>query len=235
MKLIVPKQEDVLLPINNSDLFFPVGRVFCVGRNYAEHAKEMGDDPDIDPPFFFLKSASCVVPASFERQTFISYPTRTSQFEYEVELVVALGKGGFNLSRAQACDAVLGYAVGLDMTRRDLQTEAKKKGRPWEVGKSFDQSAPISPIVLKNDDLAIDMANAEIGLKLNGRTMQISRTSNLTWSVEDIIAQLSQSFELRAGDVIMTGTPENVGPVNVGGNMLAWVDGLGAIEVSVTD
>lgn len=235
MKLIVPKQEDILLPINNSDLFFPVGRVFCVGRNYAEHAKEMGDDPDRDPPFFFLKSASCVVPASFERQTFISYPMCTSQFEYEVELVVVLGKGGFNLSRAQACDAVLGYAVGLDMTRRDLQTEAKKKGRPWEVGKSFDQSAPISPIVLKNDDLAIDMANAEIGLKLNGRTMQISRTSNLTWSVEDIIAQLSQSFELRAGDVIMTGTPENVGAVNVGGNMLAWVDGLGAIEVSVTD
>ncbi len=235
MKLIVPKQEDVFLPINNSDLFFPVGRVFCVGRNYAEHAKEMGDDPDRDPPFFFLKSASCVVPASFQRQTLIPYPTCTSQFEYEVELVVVLGKGGFNLSRAQACDAVLGYAVGLDMTRRDLQTQAKKKGRPWEVGKSFEQSAPISPIVLKNDDLTVDIANAEIGLKLNGRTMQISHTSNLTWSVEDVIAQLSQSFELRAGDVIMTGTPENVGPVNIGDSMLAWVDGIGAIEVSVTD
>lgn len=235
MKLIVQKQEDVLLAINNSDKLFPVGRVFCIGRNYAEHAKEMGDDPSIDQPFFFMKSASCVVPVQLNVFAQITYPMLTSKFEYEVELAVMLGKGGRNLSIAQSGDIVLGYAIGLDMTRRDLQQQAKLKGRPWEAGKSFDQSAPIGPITLKTDLVASDVLDAEIGLKVNGQTMQIGRTSNMTWGVAEVISHLSQSIELRAGDVIMTGTPENVGPVNIGDELFAWVSGLGSIDVRIID
>jgi fumarylpyruvate hydrolase len=232
---IIPEQKRVFLPVVESDQFFPVGRVYCVGRNYAEHSKEMGDDPERDPPFFFAKDASCVVPASFSDVTDISYPMASSQFEYEVELVIAIGKGGRNLTMEQAADTILGYAVGLDMTRRDLQAQAKKKGRPWEVGKSFDESAPISPILLKNDRLSVDVAKAEIGLKVNGDVKQVSRVSNLTWSIEEVICKLSEVFELRPGDLIMTGTPENVGAVVVGDEMVAWVEHLGEIRVSVTD
>lgn len=235
MTHIIPEQKRVFLPVVESDQFFPVGRVYCVGRNYAEHSKEMGDDPERDPPFFFAKDASCVVPASFSDVTDISYPMASSQFEYEVELVIAIGKGGRNLTMEQAADTILGYAVGLDMTRRDLQAQAKKKGRPWEVGKSFDESAPISPILLKNDRLSVDVAKAEIGLKVNGDVKQISRVSNLTWSIEEVICKLSEVFELRPGDLIMTGTPENVGAVVVGDEMRAWVEHLGEIRVSVTD
>lgn len=235
MKNIVSEQSRVYLPIVENDQAYPVGRVFCVGRNYAEHSKEMGDDPERDPPFFFVKDASSVVPSAFSDVTRIAYPMATSQFEYEVELVVALGEGGRNLSLQQAREAVLGYAVGLDMTRRDLQAQAKKKGRPWEVGKSFDESAPISPIALKTDLLAGNVAKAEIGLKVNGDLKQISNVANLTWSIEEIICKLSEVFELRPGDLIMTGTPENVGAVVVGDEMLAWVEHLGEIRISVTD
>lgn len=235
MTHIIPEQKRVFLPVVESDQIFPVGRVYCVGRNYAEHSKEMGDDPERDPPFFFAKDASCVVPAGFSDVTDISYPMASSQFEYEVELVIAIGKGGRNLTAEQAVDAILGYAVGLDMTRRDLQAQAKKKGRPWEVGKSFDESAPISPIRLKNDRLTVDVVKAEIGLKVNGDIKQISRVSNLTWSIAEVICKLSEVFELRPGDLIMTGTPENVGAVVVGDEMVAWVEYLGEIRVSVTD
>jgi fumarylpyruvate hydrolase len=235
VKHIVAEQKRVFLPVIDSDQVLPVGRVYCVGRNYAEHSKEMGDDPERDPPFFFAKDASSVVPVGFSEPSSISYPMSTSQFEYEVELVVAIGKGGANLTMEQAQEAVLGYAVGLDMTRRDLQAQAKKKGRPWEVGKSFDESAPISPIVLKNDLLSERVSKGEIGLKVNGELKQISHVSNLTWSIEEVICKLSEVFELRAGDLIMTGTPENVGSVVVGDEMLAWVEHLGEITVCVTD
>lgn len=235
MKYIVPEQKRVYLPIVDSDEVFPVGRVYCVGRNYAEHSKEMGDDPERDPPFFFAKDSSSVVPANFSAVTAISYPMASSQFEYEVELVVAIGKGGRHLTQEQAADSILGYAVGLDMTRRDLQAQAKKKGRPWEVGKSFDQSAPISPILIKSKKLTAKVREAEIGLKVNGEVKQLSRVSNLTWSIEEVICKLSDVFELRAGDVIMTGTPENVGAVIVGDDMVAWVEHLGEICVRVTD
>lgn len=234
MKNIVSEQSRVYLPIAESDQVYPVGRVFCVGRNYAEHSKEMGDDPERDPPFFFVKDASSVVPSAFSEVTHITYPMATSQFEYEVELVVALGKGGRSLSLQQAGEAVLGYAVGLDMTRRDLQAQAKKKGRPWEVGKSFDESAPISPILLKTDVLVDSISKAEIGLKVNNELKQISKIANLTWSIEEVICKLSEVFELRPGDLIMTGTPENVGAVVVGDEMQAWVEHLGEIKVSVT-
>jgi fumarylpyruvate hydrolase len=235
MKNIVPEQSRVYLPIVESDQVYPVGRVYCVGRNYAAHSKEMGDDPERDPPFFFAKDASCVVPAAFSEVTCIAYPMATSQFEYEVELIVAIGKGGRSLTLAQAGASILGYAVGLDMTRRDLQAQAKKKGRPWEVGKSFDESAPISPIYLKTDLLASNVSKAKIGLKVNGDLKQISSVANLTWSIEEIICKLSEVFELRPGDLIMTGTPENVGSVVVGDEMLAWVEHLGEIRVKVTD
>ncbi|TYL48655.1 fumarylacetoacetate hydrolase family protein [Marinomonas sp. IMCC 4694] len=235
MKNIVSEQARVYLPVVDSDQVFPVGRVYCVGRNYAEHAREMGDDPDRDPPFFFAKDASCVVPAALSQTTNIAYPMASTQFEYEVELVVALGKGGKNLTLEQAAEAVLGYAVGLDMTRRDLQGQAKKKGRPWEVGKSFDESAPVGPVFLKTDTLTKHLADANIGLKVNDELKQKSRISNLTWSIEEVICKLSDVFELRAGDLIMTGTPENVGPVLVGDEMLAWVEHLGDIRIKVTD
>lgn len=234
MKYIVEKQPAVLLPVTNSDDLFPVGRVYCVGRNYAEHSREMGDDPDRDPPFFFCKDASCVFPVSYGVNNTIRYPMATSQFEYEVELVVALGKGGMNLSLEQAKDSVLGYAVGLDMTRRDLQGQAKKKGRPWEMGKSFDQSAPIGPITLQSPELAISVASSAISLSVNGEIKQTSSVANLTWSIEEVICKLSEVFELRPGDLIMTGTPENVGPVVMGDSMLASIDVLGDITVSVT-
>ncbi|NLQ19147.1 fumarylacetoacetate hydrolase family protein [Marinomonas sp. M1K-6] len=235
MKHIVPEQKRIFLPIVDSDQLFPVGRVYCVGRNYAEHSKEMGDDPERDPPFFFAKDASNVVPALFSATTHIAYPMATSQFEYEVELVVAIGKGGRHLTLEQASEAILGYAVGLDMTRRDLQAQAKKKGRPWEVGKSFDESAPVSPILLKNNQLSAVVLKAEIGLKVNGEMKQVSHISNLTWSIEEVICKLSDVFELRPGDLIMTGTPENVGAVQAGDEIVAWVEHLGEIRVCVTD
>ncbi|BFM49431.1 fumarylacetoacetate hydrolase family protein [Marinomonas sp. THO17] len=235
MAFIIPLQQVVTLPIEGDDRLFPVSRVFCVGRNYAAHAREMGDDPDRDPPFFFKKDPSDLVCVDFFQSVAIHYPLATSQLEYEVELVVALGKGGVNLSIQQAREAILGYAVGLDMTRRDLQSQAKKKGRPWEVGKSFEQSAPISPILLSNDPLNEKMKGTEIGLQVNGQTKQLSTLAHLTWSIEEVICKLSEVYELRPGDLIMTGTPENVGSVVVGDEMHAWIDGLGSIKVKVID
>ncbi|AEF53742.1 fumarylacetoacetate (FAA) hydrolase [Marinomonas posidonica IVIA-Po-181] len=234
VKYIVPVQQQISLPIEGDDRFFPVGRVFCVGRNYAAHSREMGDDPDRDPPFFFKKDATCVIPVGFSEESSIVYPLATSQFEYEVELVVALAKGGSKLSIEDAEESILGYAVGLDMTRRDLQAQAKKKGRPWEVGKSFDESAPISPIVLKSEELSEKVRKAEIGLKVNSVVKQMSSVDHLTWSIEEVICKLSEVYELRPGDLIMTGTPENVGPVIEGDEMLAWVEGLGDISIRVT-
>ena len=232
---IVEEQEKVYLPIVGSDQYFPVGRVYCVGRNYAAHSREMGDDPDRDPPFFFAKDASCVLPVEFSNQTDLPYPMATQQFEYEVELVVAIGKGGKNLSIDQAQESILGFSVGLDMTRRDLQAQAKKKGRPWEVGKSFDLSAPMSPLVLNNAAIAKDLSNAEITLQVNSEIKQKSDISHLTWSIEEVICKLSEVFELRPGDLIMTGTPENVGAVKVGDVMDASIEHLGSISLKVTD
>lgn len=231
---IVDEQPRVYLPIKGSEQVLPVGRVFCVGRNYAAHAREMGDDPDRDPPFFFAKDASCVLPVGFSQPADLPYPMATKQFEYEVELVVAIGKGGVNLSLEQAQESILAYAVGLDMTRRDLQSQAKKKGRPWEVGKSFDLSAPISPLILANQIDSNTLSEREIRLNVNGQVKQQSYLSHLTWSIEEVISRLSQTFELRPGDLIMTGTPENVGPVEVGDVMKASVEGVGEIELRIS-
>ncbi len=232
------RQEFVFLPrdvvsldIDQSEKEFPVNRIFCVGRNYAEHSKEMGDDPERDPPFFFCKDSSSIVKSPFDGVSEVSYPSGTNQYEYEVELVVALSKGGKNLSEASASDAIFGYAVGLDMTRRDLQTQAKEKGRPWEVGKSFDQSAPMSPIKTVQQIGRINKGNIE--LKVDGVTKQKSDLSCLTWSVVEVISRLSNLFELHPGDLIMTGTPENVGSVEVGEMMSASIESVGGFQVKI--
>ncbi|ADZ92202.1 fumarylacetoacetate hydrolase family protein [Marinomonas mediterranea] len=219
------------LPILNSDKLFPINRVYCVGRNYAEHAREMGDDPDRDPPFFFCKDRTCVFPVPFSETRDLIYPSVTERLEYEVELVVALKSGGENLSREQAIESILGYSVGLDMTRRDLQTKAKKKGRPWEEGKAFDYSAPMSPICLKSDTLLKE--DEKISLQVNGDIKQLSSLDHLTWSVTEVIMKLSESFLLKPGDLIMTGTPENVGAVVVGDQITASIEGLGEIVLNV--
>ena len=228
---IVAPEPITFLPVVGTGQVFPVRRVYCVGRNYAEHAREMGDDPTRDLPFFFCKDRTCIVPASFSSVTEIPYAVGTEQFEYEVELVVALGSGGQSLTLEQADASVLGYAVGLDMTRRDLQAQAKKKGRPWESGKAFSNSAPISEIMLRKDaDL---MKEGRISLAVNSVMKQDSNLTHLTWSIAEVIVKLSEQFELHPGDLIMTGTPENVGPVVVGDRINAAVEGVGQIELVV--
>ena len=218
------------LPVAGSEQQFPVNRIFCVGRNYAAHAREMGKDPDRDPPFFFMKPANAVVVAG-EGEVTIPYPPKTANFHHEIELVVAIGKGGANIPVAQALEHVYGYAVGLDMTRRDIQLEARDKGRPWEFGKSFAQSAPIGPI-----RRALEVGHVlegEIALTVNGEARQKSDVSKLIWSVAESIAYLSEYETLEPGDIIMTGTPEGVNAVQRGDLMVGSVAGLDAIRVRV--
>ncbi|MCZ2720590.1 fumarylacetoacetate hydrolase family protein [Marinomonas sp. 15G1-11] len=228
---IFPPKEVVSLSIFESDQAFPVNRIFCVGRNYAEHAREMGDDPDRDPPFFFCKDVSSVLEVPFSGLSSIPYPAGTERYEYEAELVVALSKGGKDISKSDALDFIFGYSIGLDMTRRDLQTQAKKKGRPWEVGKSFELSAPLTPIKTTQQVGLLDEGLIE--LKVDGVVRQSSNLSNLTWSVAEIISHLSKVFELHPGDLIMTGTPENVGPVDIGETMQVFIEGLGGFDLKV--
>jgi len=208
---------------------FPVYRVFCVGRNYAAHAREMGKDPDREPPFFFMKPAAAVVDA--ERAATVPYPPKTGNFQYEAELVAAIGKSCRNASAQSALECVLGYAVGLDMTRRDLQLEARDKGRPWEFGKSFAQSAPIG-MIHRVADVGHPVSGA-ITLEVNGQVRQTSDISKMIWSVAECIVHLSAHEALEPGDLIMTGTPEGVGPVAVGDTMRAAIGGLSEIRVSV--
>ncbi|CAH2904334.1 MAG: Fumarylacetoacetate hydrolase family protein [uncultured Paraburkholderia sp.] len=207
-----------------------MNRVFCVGRNYEAHAREMGKDPDRDPPFFFMKPAHAVVQAGAD-EVAIPYPPKTANFHHEIELVVAIGKGGSNIPIEKALEHVFGYAVGLDMTRRDLQLDAREKGRPWEFGKSFPKSAPIGPIHRADTQEAV--GHAVIWLNVNGETRQSSDISKLIWSVAECIAYLSQYDTLEPGDLIMTGTPEGVGPVLQGDLMRGAIGGLGEILVRV--
>lgn len=209
---------------------FPVNRIFCVGRNYAAHAREMGKDPDRDPPFFFMKPACAAVAVGTEGVT-IPYPPMTANFHHEIELVAVIGKGGANIPVEKALEHVYGYAVGLDMTRRDLQLDARDKGRPWEFGKSFAQSAPIGPI-----HRAADIGHpqqAVIALTVNGEARQSSDIAKLIWSVAESIACLSQYETIEPGDVIMTGTPEGVNAVKRGDEMRGSIAGLGEIVVKV--
>jgi fumarylpyruvate hydrolase len=215
------------LPIRGSSALFPVRRVYCVGRNYAEHAIEMGFDPDKEPPFFFQKNPDNIVPGGGD----FPYPSATSDVHHEVELVVALAKGGENISIDSALSHVFGYAVGLDMTRRDLQGEAKKMGRPWEVGKAFESSAPCGEIV-PTDAIGHPSAGA-IWLKVNGAVRQQGDLNQMIWKVPEAISYLSGLFRLAPGDLIMTGTPAGVGAVKRGDTLEGHVDRVGDIEVKV--
>ncbi|MDR2318253.1 MULTISPECIES: fumarylacetoacetate hydrolase family protein [unclassified Pseudomonas] len=219
------------LPIAGSDQRFPVRRVYCVGRNYAAHAREMGFDPDREPPFFFCKPADAVVPVAEGQTLELPYPAETSNYHYEIELVAAIGKGGRDIPLEQANQHVFGYAVGLDMTRRDLQMKMREMGRPWEIGKAFDASAPIAP--LHPASQVGHPAQAGIWLQVEGADRQRSDIDKLIWSVPETIAYLSRFFELQPGDLIMTGTPEGVGPVVAGELMVGGVDGLGELHVRV--
>jgi fumarylpyruvate hydrolase len=204
-----------------------VRRIYCVGRNYAEHAREMGHDPDRELPFFFLKNPDNIILGNGD----FPYPPQSSNVHHEIELVVAIGKGGNSISVADALDHVFGYALGLDMTRRDRQNEAKKAGRPWEIGKAFEHSAPMTDIVPASS--CGHLSKGAIWLKVNGETRQTSDLDQLIWNIPEIIHHLSSNFELRAGDLIMTGTPAGVAAVQRGDLMEGHCDGIGQLEAKV--
>ena len=226
-RYIFPPAPPASLTVAGSDALFPVRRVYCVGRNYADHAREMGHDPDREPPFFFQKN-----PDNLVTDGVFDYPSLSADVQFEVELVVALGGGGRDLTAADAEALILGYAVGLDMTRRDLQAAAKKAARPWEVAKAFEGSAPCGPIVPAAALLGPLRAGA-ITLAQNGVLRQSGDLADLIWSVPETIAELSRLFELAAGDLVFTGTPAGVGPVAKGDHLRAEIAGLGALEVVV--
>jgi fumarylpyruvate hydrolase len=214
MKYVIDFPAATTLPVLESNAEFPVGRIYCVGRNYAEHAREMGHDPDREPPFFFMKP----------------YPRATKDLHHEIELVVALGKGGANIPVDKALDHVWGYGVGLDMTRRDLQGEAKKMGRPWEMGKAFDNSAPCTALVPAAK--SGHPAKGAIWLKVNGAVKQKGDLSELIWNIPETIAYLSGLVTLQPGDLIYSGTPAGVGPVKAGDKLEGHVDGFADLTIT---
>lgn len=215
------------LPVVGEDSRFPVRRIFCVGRNYAAHAREMGKDPDRDPPFFFTKPADAIVQ---DGET-VAYPPETENFHYEAELVVAIGKGGVGIAEAQALDHVYGYAIGNDLTRRDLQLEAREKGRPWDWGKAFDRSAPIGPI--HKAELVGHLSEGSIRLSVNGEVKQDGNLNELIWDVPEVVSIISHAMTLCPGDIIMTGTPAGVGPLVPGDVCVVRIDGLGDLTTTV--
>jgi fumarylpyruvate hydrolase len=214
------------LPVQGSDKLFPIHRIYCVGRNYAEHAIEMGHDPSKEPPFFFQKNPDNIVTDGK-----FPYPSATSDVHHEIEMVVALSKGGTDIPVEAALDHVFGYGVGLDMTRRDLQGEAKKLGRPWEVGKAFEASAPCGPLVPASE--IGHPTSGAVTLKVNAEIRQQGDLNQLIWKVPEMISYLSGLFTLQPGDVIMTGTPAGVGAVVRGDVLEGFVEGIGKIEVVV--
>ena len=220
----------VSVPVVGRPERFPVHRIYCVGRNYEEHAKEMGFTGR-EPPFFFLKPADAIVVAEAGKTATIPYPSLTSNLHHEIELVVAIGTGGKNIKAADAAKHIYGYAVGLDMTRRDLQNDMKKQGRPWCIGKAFDASAPIGPITPAAD--AGPVNDAPIWLQVNGTDRQRSTVAKLIWNVAETIEHLSAAWELQAGDLIYTGTPEGVAAVVSGDTLNGGVDGLTPLSVRV--
>lgn len=226
MNTIIPSWELPSVPVVGSEARFPVRRIYCVGRNYAEHAREMGGNPDREPPFFFMKPADAVLTG--ER---MDYPSKTDDLQHEVELVVALARGGCDIPAASALDCVFGYAVGLDMTRRDIQGELKAKGRSWEMGKAFDQSAPISSI-MPASRIGHPQRGA-ITLKVNSQSRQHGDLSDMIWPVADIIANLSGYVTLQPGDLIFTGTPAGVGRVAPGDRLEGTVEGVGSLSVAI--
>jgi len=229
MSLVVTPPVPTVVPVADGRSF-PVHRVYCVGRNYVEHAVEMGHTGR-EPPFFFLKPADALLPVPEGRTGTMAYPSLTANLHHEIELVVAIGRGGREIAPADATQHVWGYAIGLDMTRRDLQNDMKKQGRPWCIGKAFEQSAPIGPVhpIGRTGRLV----KGAITLDVNGQRRQQGDLSELIWSVDEIIAHLSAAWLLQPGDLIYTGTPAGVGAVQRGDLMEGRIDGLGALRVTV--
>lgn len=216
----------VALPVSGTDATFPVRRVYCIGRNYAAHAIEMGHDPDREPPFFFQKN-----PDNLDVSGEFPYPVRSSDVHHEIEMAVMLKSGGDNISVDGALEHVFGYALSLDMTRRDLQGEQKKMGRPWEIGKAFERSAPVGIVHTVADIGHPDQGRVE--LQVNGEVKQEGDLNQMIWKVSEMISYLSEYFTLAAGDVILSGTPAGVGPVNKGDQMKVSIEGLGSMDVPV--
>ena len=225
MESVVPIPVPPSIPVHGTSAVFPVRRIYCIGRNYADHAREMGMDPTRETPFFFGKPHDVVVPRGGE----IAYPPATSNLHYEVELVVALARGGRNIPVAEAPGCIYGYAVGIDLTRRDLQAKSKEKGQPWDTAKGFDQSAPVSPITPVA--LCGHLDTGGIWLTVNGIEKQRGSLSQMIWSVPEVIAHISGLVALAPGDLIFTGTPAGVGPVIAGDLVRCGIDGLGELEI----
>ena len=215
------------LTIKGSDQVFPVHRIYCVGRNYAEHVIEMGHDPDKEPPFFFQKNPDNLLTGGRD----FPYPPESNDVHHEIELVVALHKGGINIAMADALDCVFGYGVALDMTRRDLQGQAKKAGRPWEVGKAFEHSAPCSHLVPATEIGYLEQG--DIWLKVNGEIRQQGDLNQMIWKVPEMIVYLSVLFELKPGDLILSGTPAGVGPVQRGDQLEGFVENVATLKLAV--
>lgn len=226
MNFAIPTPPVVALPIAGRDDKFPVRRVYCIGRNYAAHAIEMGHDPDREPPFFFQKN-----PNNLNTSGEFPYPPKTSDVHHEIEMSIMLKSGGKNIAVEKALDHVFGYALSLDMTRRDLQAEQKKMGRPWEIGKAFEHSAPVG--VIHPVEKVGHPDSGRVILKVNGEIKQEGDLNQMIWKVPEMISYLSDYFELAAGDVIMSGTPAGVGPVVKGDVMELGVNGLGEIKILV--
>jgi fumarylpyruvate hydrolase len=226
-EFVIDPPAVISLPVTGDTRRFPVNRIFCVGRNYADHAREMGHDPDREPPFFFMKPASAIVTDGRD----MAYPHLSNDVHHEIEMVVAIGKGGENISADHALEHVYGYGVGLDMTRRDLQGEAKKLGRPWDTGKAFDQAAPCGAITPAAQ--CGHLGEGVVKLLINGQVRQEGNLNQLIWDVPETIAYLSTLFTLEPGDLIFTGTPAGVGPVKKGDVLEGSVEGLESLITTI--
>ncbi len=227
MGYVIPCPPAAALPVAGSSDLFPVHRIYCVGRNYAAHVREMGGDPEREPPFFFTKPADAIL----ANDSVMPYAPVTQSLHHEIELVVAIGKGGLNIAAGEALDHVFGYAVGLDMTRRDLQEEAKKTRRPWDMAKGFDHSAPCSAVVPASE--IGHPATGAIRLKVNGDVRQEGDLGEMIWNVEETISHLSRLVELKPGDLIFTGTPDGVAAVERGDRLEGYVDGVGELAITI--
>ena len=227
MRYVFAKHEIPALSVTGTEELFPVHRIYCVGQNYSKHMREMGSNPERDAPFFFSKPADAVC----RHGSNISYPPATKNLHHEIELVVAIGMKGINIPTTEALNHVFGYTVGLDLTRRDLQQEAKKKGRPWSVAKGFDNSAPCS-VIHKVDEVG-HLEQGKITLNVNGEIRQQGDISEMIWSIPEIISILSGYFELCPGDLIFTGTPEGVGPLNRGDILEGEVEQLTKLSITI--
>lgn len=228
MGYVVAPAPQASVAVTGTQDRFPVHRIYCVGRNYADHAKEMGGDPEREPPFFFMKPADAVVASGAT----IPYPSRTTNFHHELELVIAIGKGGSHIPVEKALDHIYGYAVGNDLTRRDLQTAMRNIGRPWDVSKGFDRAGPIGAI--RPVTAGGHVLKGRMYLKVNGAIRQDSDVSQLIWSVPEIVAELSTYYTLEPGDLIYTGTPAGVGPLKSGDVIEAGIDGLETLVTTIS-